>query len=493
MEPLRELRDAILRHTGPAPLATSQNDLLGVRFVVARYAQEPTHHVYEPVFSLVVQGEKRAVLGGKLFTCRVGHFLVASVDLPLTIHISVATPEQPFVALAMRLRPAAVAALLLETAAAEQAPVEAAGLGLSDAPAELLEAVLRHVRLLDRPRDLPVLGPLAEREILWRLLSSEQGHRVRQIGLADSRLSQIGRAMRWMRDNYGEGLRVEDRLARVSAMSVTSFHRHFRAVALMSPLQYLQQIRLQEARARLLAGAEDVATVGHAVGYDSPSQFSREYKRAYGAPPGRDARLLRASNGTRAPGGRRRTGAGRAARSAVLGCRRVRCRSSAPARDLEGAPPGSGATPSCSCVAALEARVSMARTCPMKLEERGGLLGGLADGGDVEVPADDLRDVADRHALVGHPVIPGSRGALLERQPEEAGRIELVHRGPAVPSVTHVRREAVLTRDGDETRDEAVIAVAMYRRREAHHRRAHALCSDRERRLLPRFCGGRRG
>jgi AraC-like DNA-binding protein len=300
MEPLRELRDLILRHTGSAPLATSQNDLLGVKFIVARVAPEPTPHVYEPVFSLVVQGEKRAVLGGKLFTCRVGHFLVASVDLPLTIHISAATPEQPFMALAMRLRPAQVASLLLETAAADPSPVEAAGLGLSDAPTEFLEAVVRLVRLLDRPRDLPVLGPLAEREILWRLLCSEQGHRVRQIGLADSRLAQIGRAMRWMRDNYGEGLRVEE-LARISAMSVTSFHRHFRAVALMSPLQYLQQIRLQEARARLLAGAEDVATVGHAVGYDSPSQFSREYKRAFGSPPGQDARLLRASNGTPAP------------------------------------------------------------------------------------------------------------------------------------------------------------------------------------------------
>jgi transcriptional regulator GlxA family with amidase domain len=136
---------------------------------------------------------------------------------------------------------------------------------------------------------------MAEKEILWRLLCSEQGHRLRQIGLADSHLSQIGRAMRWMRENYHEALPIE-KLARLSAMSVTSFHRHFRAVALMSPLQYLKRLRLQEARARLLTRADDVATVGHAVGYDSPSQFSREYKRAYGSPPGQDARHLRASN-----------------------------------------------------------------------------------------------------------------------------------------------------------------------------------------------------
>jgi AraC-like DNA-binding protein len=296
MEALRELRDLTVRHAGPGPVASSQNDLLGLRFVVARRTPEPMHHVYEPVFSLVVQGEKRAVLGRKLFTCRAGHFLVASVDLPITIRISTATPERPFVALGMALAPAKVATLLLETAVAGDLPAEPAGLGVSDASTEILDAVVRFVRLLDHPRDLPVLGPLAEREILWRLLCSEQGQRVRQIGLADSRLSQIGRAMRWMRDNYSRGVRIEE-LSHVAAMSVTSFHRHFRAVALMSPLQYLKQIRLQEARARLLAGSEDVTAVGLAVGYDSPSQFSREYKRAFGSPPGQDARLLRASNG----------------------------------------------------------------------------------------------------------------------------------------------------------------------------------------------------
>jgi AraC-like DNA-binding protein len=295
MEPLRELRDLLVRHAGPDPLANSQNSALGLKFTAARYpSPEPLHLVYEPVFGLLVQGEKRLVLGDKLFTCRTGQFLVVSVDLPITIQISAASPEKPYVALAMTLRPAQVATLLLEAAAADRFPVEAAGVGLSVAPAELLEAVVRLVRLLDHPRDLPVLGPLAEREILWRLLCGEQGPRLRQIGLADSRLSQIARAMRWMRDNYSDGLRIED-LARLSAMSVTSFHRHFRAVALMSPLQYLKKIRLQEARARLLAGADDVGTVGHAVGYDSSSQFSREYKRAYGSPPAQDARLLRAS------------------------------------------------------------------------------------------------------------------------------------------------------------------------------------------------------
>jgi AraC-like DNA-binding protein len=294
MEALRELSRLITSHAGLQ--GAWKSDVLGLMFGTASSVSEPNHQVYQPVFALVVQGEKQLMLGEEMFTCGKGSFLVVSVDLPLTFRISRATRAEPYMALALTLKPAAVATLLLEAASADRFPVEteAAGMGVSDAPTELLESVVRLVRLLDHPRDLPVLGPMLEKEILWRLLCSEQGPRLRQIGLADSRLSQIGRAMRWMRENYCENRPIEE-LARLSAMSVTSFHRHFRAVALMSPLQYLKQIRLQEARARLLARAADVATVGHAVGYDSPSQFSREYKRAFGSPPGQDARLLRAA------------------------------------------------------------------------------------------------------------------------------------------------------------------------------------------------------
>lgn len=295
MTPLGELCNLVLRHAGPGDLSRSQNDELGLRFAVARHVSEPTSYVYQPIFCLVAQGEKRIVLGDKVFTCGSGQSLVVSIDLPITVHVSEASSEQPYLFFGMMLSPDSVAKLLLETAAADRLPVEAAGMGVGDTPAELLDAVLRLVRLLDHPRDLPVLGPLAEREILWRLLCGEHGNRVRQIGLSDSRLSQIGHAIRWMRQNYNQPVRIEE-LARLSAMSVTSFHRQFRAVAMLSPLQYLKQIRLQEARARLLAGADDVALVGHAVGYDSASQFSREYKRAFGAPPGTDARILRASH-----------------------------------------------------------------------------------------------------------------------------------------------------------------------------------------------------
>jgi transcriptional regulator GlxA family with amidase domain len=160
------------------------------------------------------------------------------------------------------------------------------------APLELQEAMVRLLRLLDQPRDAPVLRPLIEREILWRLLRGPQGGRVRQIGLADSRLAQVSHAIRHIRQHFSEALSVEE-LAALATMSTSSFHRHFRAVTAMTPIQFQKQIRLQEARSRLLADADDVAAVGFAVGYDSASQFSREYSRMFGAPPGRDAARLR--------------------------------------------------------------------------------------------------------------------------------------------------------------------------------------------------------
>jgi transcriptional regulator GlxA family with amidase domain len=163
--------------------------------------------------------------------------------------------------------------------------------GTLDGP--LLDAVARMLRLLDQPDDAPVLAPLVEREILWRLITGPHGAMVRQIGLADSGLSYVSRAIKWIRDNYAEPMRVDD-LAGLAGMSTSAFHRHFRGVTNMSPLQFQKCIRLQEARSLLASGAGDVAGVGHLVGYDSPSQFSREYRRMFGSPPSEDAARLRA-------------------------------------------------------------------------------------------------------------------------------------------------------------------------------------------------------
>jgi AraC-like DNA-binding protein len=152
------------------------------------------------------------------------------------------------------------------------------------------------VRLLDSPGDRDILAPMIEREILWRLINGPLGKSVRQVGLADSSLTHVSRAVRWISEHYSEPFRVED-LARSCGMSTSAFHRNFQAVTALSPIQFQKQIRLQKSRLLLLTGAGDVATVGYQVGYENTSQFSREYRRQFGLPPGRDAARLRAGAG----------------------------------------------------------------------------------------------------------------------------------------------------------------------------------------------------
>lgn len=176
------------------------------------------------------------------------------------------------------------------------------GIAISDLTADLLDPVIRLLRLLDSTADIPVLGPAIEREILWRLLNGAQGEMVRQIGLADSRMAQVGRAIRQIRDHVSQPMRV-DELARIAGMSVTSFYPHFRSVTSMTPIQYQKQVRLQTARSLLMSAARDVADVAFSVGYGSPSQFSRDYRRLFGRPAGTDGRTLRHLTTFRTKGG----------------------------------------------------------------------------------------------------------------------------------------------------------------------------------------------
>jgi AraC-like DNA-binding protein len=257
--------------------------------------QEPDHSLTDPLLVVMAQGGKRLLLGDETFEYRAGQFLVVTTDLPVTGRFLGATRQTPALGMGLVLRPAVIAELLLDAPAARSSR-QATGpaMATGDAGPELLDAVARLLRLLDRPADARVLAPLVEREILWRLLTGPRGATVGQIGLADSNTSQVSRVTRWIRDNYAEPVRIED-LARMAGMSTAAFHRHFRAVTRMSPLQFQKRIRLQEARSLLLGRPDDVAGVGHLVGYDSPSQFSREYRRLFGAPPGQDATRLRAA------------------------------------------------------------------------------------------------------------------------------------------------------------------------------------------------------
>jgi AraC-like DNA-binding protein len=287
---LAEIRRAVAGHARP-DLRSPIDGLLLSRVVT----QEPDYTLTDPLLVVMAQGAKRLLLGEQVFEYRAGQVLVVTTGLPVTGQFLDATPHTPALGVGLVLRPATIAELLLEAGPARWSRAHAGpAIATGDATPDLLDAVARLLRLLDHPSDARVLAPLVEREILWRLLTGPHGGIVRQIGLADSSTSHVGRAIRWIRDNYAEPMRIED-LARMAGMSAAAFHRHFRAVTTMSPLQFQKRIRLQEARSLLLARPDDVAGVGHLVGYDSPSQFSREYRRLFGAPPGRDATRLRAA------------------------------------------------------------------------------------------------------------------------------------------------------------------------------------------------------
>ncbi|WP_329045676.1 AraC family transcriptional regulator [Amycolatopsis sp. NBC_01488] len=294
MDELARLKASITRHAGEGVTRTA---LPGVSVLRASTTTEPLGSAVEPTLGVIVQGVKETALNGRTFTYGPGQFLLVSVALPLVGHIARASAEKPLLAFVLELRPDKIASLLIDTALAatgRPGAVDAApaGIAVSDASPALLDAIARLLGLLDAPGDAAALAAGTEREILWRLVTGPQGATVRQIGLADSRLTQLARAIRWIRGHYDKTLRVEE-LAALATMSVTSFHRHFRAVTSMTPIQFQKQIRLHEARARLLVEPGDVTGAGYAVGYDSPSQFSREYRRMFGVPPSRDAHTPR--------------------------------------------------------------------------------------------------------------------------------------------------------------------------------------------------------
>lgn len=249
------------------------------------------------VLALIAQGAKQLALGERVYDYRAGQYLVASVDMPVSGQITRASPTRPALGFALALQPAAIAELLLQADPADNPRAgrgAAPGIAVSDAPDDLLDAAVRLLRLLDRPRDIKVLAPLVRREILWLLITGEQGESVRQLALSDSGLAHIARAVRWIREHYSESFRVQD-LARQCGMSVSAFHRSFQTVTAMSPIQFQKQIRLQEARLQLTTQPNDVAGVGYRVGYDSPSQFSRDYRRLFGAAPSRDTAIPRST------------------------------------------------------------------------------------------------------------------------------------------------------------------------------------------------------
>jgi len=257
---------------------------------------EPTpcaSSAYEPRLIVFVQGEKRINVGSITYVCNESTFLLTSIDLPVVSQVTRATPEQPMLGLTLKLDMAEVRRILGE----EEFPLPeealgARGMAVGVSSPELLSACSRLMDLLDAPRDIPFLSGLIQREIIYRLLRSPQGQHLRAIATSGEQSHRTAKAVAWLRANYAKPLRVEE-LASVAQMGLSTLHHHFRSLTAMSPLQYQKQLRLHVARERMLNDGLDVATAAYEVGYESTTQFNREYSRFFGLPPGRDTKARR--------------------------------------------------------------------------------------------------------------------------------------------------------------------------------------------------------
>ncbi|WP_206244719.1 AraC family transcriptional regulator [Novosphingobium terrae] len=284
---LDRLCQRVLRHTDGLRL---QTPLPGVGLAVARQSSTPVLTLYQPMACLVLQGAKQVLIGDRVLRYDPASCFIASLDLPASGCVIEAAGDKPYVVASLALDREMLAALLADLPPiAPGEPV--AGFGVAPVTSELLAAWDQLLALLDTPQDIPFLGAARQREVLYRFLQGAHGPMLRQLVHEDSRLAQVRRAILWIRDHFDQALRTET-LADIAGMSIASFHRHFKAATAMSPLQYQKALRLQAAR-RLMSTSLDAARTAYAVGYESASQFSRDYARQFGAPPLRDAERLR--------------------------------------------------------------------------------------------------------------------------------------------------------------------------------------------------------
>ncbi len=248
---------------------------------------------YEPSLAVFVQGRKRVTLGGTTYLCDESTFLLTSVDVPVVSQIITASEEVPLLSLLLKLDMAVVREILsLEEFHTPEGSSQGRGIAIGKTTVELLSACSRLMDLLDAPEDIPFLSNTIQREIVYRLLRGPQGERLRAIATLGDQSHRTAKAIAWLRANYAKPLRVEE-LATVARMGMSTLHHHFRALTAMSPLQYQKQLRLVAARERMLVEGLDAASAAFEVGYESTSQFSREYRRFFGQPPMRDIKTRR--------------------------------------------------------------------------------------------------------------------------------------------------------------------------------------------------------
>lgn len=300
-EALRELAGIVAENSkGDGFTETAVRGLQCLRF---SKAEASTPAIYSPSLCVIVQGAKKVLLEDEVYQYALSEFLAVSVDMPLVGHVTEATEEAPYLCLALEIDARALAELI------PQAKIEAAvapperGLFVGRLNSALLDSVVRLARLLEAPEDIEALAPLAIREIYYRLLKGEHGRRIAQIAIADSHTQRIAKILNKLKSDFTSAWRVED-LAEMANMSASSFHQHFKAVTAMSPVQYQKKLRLMEARRILLAEEADATRAAYQVGYESASQFSREYARMFGAPPMRDVEMARLGGVAMAASGR---------------------------------------------------------------------------------------------------------------------------------------------------------------------------------------------
>lgn len=297
-----ELRERVLRH---ATAPCTETAIPRVTLSVLPQPGSGVSTVFAPVMCMVLQGAKRVTVGDTVLHYDSARYFLASLDIPAMGQVVAASPETPFVAVGLTLDRSALADLIAgmdpELIDREHARAEQSSFAIGTVTADLVQAWTALLDLLDRPDDIETLGPMREREILYRLLRDRLGGMLCQFAQQDGRLARIRRAIGWIRDHHDETLRTAT-LAEIAGMSVASFHRHFTAATAMSPLQYQKTLRLHAAR-RLLASGMEANRTAYSVGYESASQFSREYRRFFGAPPLRDAGRLRGQTPSMGPKG----------------------------------------------------------------------------------------------------------------------------------------------------------------------------------------------
>jgi AraC-like DNA-binding protein len=287
---IEDLAAAIARHATGGYVPET-----GVRGLAIGSATAPTEWgpvMYKPALFVIAQGRKLVRLGDVTYAYDPAHYLLSSIDVPVLCRVARASPEKPYLGVKLSLDPVVVGELLTRTAGASSGGAPARGLVVSPLEPELLDAVSRLVALLDRPADEPVLAPLLHREITYRVLTGPQGARLRQIASSGAPAERVARAISWIKDHAAEPLRM-GALARKTGMGLSAFHLHFKTVTGMSPLQFQKRLRLQEAQRLMVAAGLTASEAAHRVGYESPSQFSREYRRAFGAPPRQDVVTIR--------------------------------------------------------------------------------------------------------------------------------------------------------------------------------------------------------